>query len=148
MLKLIKMIKVKIKKVHPNAIIPKYAHEGDAGLDLVSVENLIVKPGEKVIVKTGLSMQIPSGNVGLIWDRSGMAAKYSMHTLAGVIDSGYRGEVGIVMINLSEKEFEINAGDRIAQMLIQPIIIPEIEEVKETGESSRGDGGFGSTGMN
>jgi len=144
----VKMTKIKIKKLHPNAIIPKYAHEGDAGLDLCSIKNYSLGPMEKELIETGISMEIPKGYFGSIRDRSGLAVKYSLHTLAGVIDSGYRGQIGVVIMNLGKKEFKINKGDRIAQMLIQPVIIPEIEEVEDTGKTSRGDGGFGSTGRN
>lgn len=142
------MLKLKVKKIHPDAVIPKYAHEGDAGFDLRSVENYVLKPMEKTIVKTGLQMEIPEKYFGSIRDRSGLAAKYSIHILAGVIDSHYRGEVGVVIINLGEKEFKINKNDRIAQMLIQPVATAEIQEVDELSETARGEGRFGSTGIN
>ncbi len=138
---------VNIKKLNHDAIIPKYSHEGDAGFDLHSVSSYLLRPGEKAIVKTGLSMEIPYNFVGLIWDRSGLAAKSSIHTLAGVIDSCYRGEIGVVMINLGNSEFKINKDDRIAQMLIQPIQKVEFKEVLETSNTIRESGGFGSTGL-
>ncbi len=141
------MLKIKVKKIHPNAVIPKYAYEGDAGMDLHSVKNYVLKPMEKTIVKTGLQMEIPEKYFGSIRDRSGLAAKHSIHTLAGVIDSHYRGEIGVVLINLGEKEFKINKYDRIAQLIIQPIKIAEIQEVENLSETSRG-GGFGSSGIN
>lgn len=125
---------------------PSYAYEHDAAFDLRSREDTSLAPGEKKIIKTGLRMAIPKGHVGLIWDRSGMAAKYSLHTLAGVIDSGYRGEIGVVMINLSDEEFKIKKNMRIAQLLIQPIVLPKIVEVESLDESERGEGGFGSSG--
>ena len=141
-------MKIKIKKTSKEAIIPKHAHAGDAGLDLYSIETTKLNPGEKKIIKTGLIMEIPEGYVGLIWDRSGMAAKHSLHTLAGVIDSNFRGELGIVIINLSQEVKEINTSERIAQILIQPVETIEFQEIDSHSETSRGDGGFGSTGMN
>lgn len=140
------MIKIKIKKLKETAIIPKYAHEGDAGVDLYSTEDYILKPGERVLVSTGIAMAIPPAYVGLIWDRSGLAAKNSMHVLAGVVDSGYRGEVKVVLINLGNEDFKVTNGMRIAQMLIQPIISADIEESDSLDETSRNEGGFGSTG--
>lgn len=140
------MIKVKIKKIKNNAIIPKYAHRGDAGVDLYSTEDCILKPGDRVLVSTGISMAIPKGYVGLIWDRSGLAAKNSIHVLAGVVDFGYRGEVCVVLKNLGNEALEVTKGMRIAQMLIQPVVSATIEEVKELDNTTRGEGGFGSTG--
>ena len=138
---------IKIKKIHPDAIIPRYAHEGDAGMDIFSAENIIIKPNERIACKTGISMHIPENHVGLIWDKSGIALKNGVTTLGGVIDSGYRGELQIVMINLSKENYNIKEGNKIAQMLIQKIENPKIQEVEELDETSRGDGGFGSTGL-
>lgn len=135
-----------IKKLDKDAIVPKYAHEGDAGLDLFSNEECILKAGERRAVKTGISTSFPRGYVALIWDRSGNAAKKGIKTMAGVIDAGYRGEWGVVMLNTSDEDFEIKKGDKIAQALIQPVISAEIKEVESLEESSRGEGGFGSTG--
>lgn len=139
-------MKIKIKKLHPNAIIPKYAHIGDAGMDLFSIEDLILKPKHRVLVKTGLSIELPKGYVALIWDKSGIA-KDGITTLAGVGDAGYRGEYKIVLINLSSKDYKIKKGQKIAQVLIQKIENPEIEEVNELSKTERGAGGFGSTGI-
>ncbi len=138
-------MKLKIQKI-ADVPLPKYAHPGDAGMDLYSAEDLVLKPGERKVVKTGICVAIPEGHVGLVWDRSGLAAKNSLHVLAGVIDSGYRGEIGVVLINLSDEKFEITKGMRIAQMLIQPVVSVEIEETKSLDETSRNEGGFGSTG--
>ena len=142
------LLQLKIKKIHSDAVIPKYAHEGDAGFDLVSVENCLISPGNKIIVSTGLKMEIPKGFFGSIRDRSGLAAKKAIHVLAGVIDSHYRGEIKIVLINLGNENFEINKGDRIAQMIIQPCENCNIEEVQNIDETERGESGFGSTGIN
>ena len=140
------MIKIKIKKVHPDAIIPKYAHEGDAGMDLFSVENVVLKPKHRVLVRTGLSIEFPKNYVALVWDKSGIS-KNGITTLAGVGDSGYRGEYKIVLFNLSSKDYVIKKGDKIAQLLIQPIVTADIEEVKTLSETQRGKGAFGSTGL-
>ncbi len=139
-------IEIKVKKIHPDAIIPKYAHPGDAGMDLHSAEEYLLKPFEKIIVKTGIQMEIPSGYFGSVRDRSGMAAKFGIHTLAGVIDSEYRGEIGVVLVNLGKDEFKINKGDRIAQIVIQEYANCKIIESETLDETPRGDGGFGSTG--
>ena len=140
------MIKIQLQKIKENAIVPHYVHDGDAGVDLYATENYVLKPGERALVSTGIAFAIPKGYVGLIWDRSGLAAKNSMHVLAGVVDSGYRGEVKVVLINLGNEDFSVTKGMRIAQMLIQPVISADIEEVDSLDETSRNQGGFGSTG--
>lgn len=137
---------VKILKIDSDAIIPNYANEDDAGLDLYSVEELIIKPNKRAAIRTGVKMEIPEGYVGLVWDKSGLALNDGIKTMAGVIDSGYRGEIKIVLINLSNQDFEIKKGQKIAQMLIQKIEHPEIEIAEFLSESGRGEGGFGSTG--
>lgn len=139
-------MKLKILKINSEAKIPNYANEDDAGLDLYSAEDFVLKPGERRAVETGVKMEIPEGYVGLIWDKSGLALNDGIKTMAGVVDSGYRGEIKIVLINLSNQDFEIKKGQKIAQMLIQKIEHPEIEIVEFLSESGRGEGGFGSTG--
>ena len=139
-------MKLKILKIDSEAIIPTYANHDDAGLDLYSAENFVLKPGERRAIETGVKMEIPEGYVGLVWDKSGLAVNDGIKTMAGVIDSGYRGEIKIVLINLGEKNFEIKKGQKIAQMLIQKIEHPEIEIVEFLSESGRGESGFGSTG--
>jgi len=141
------IMKIKIKKLKENAVVPGYAHEGDAGMDLFSAEDIVINPGERGIVCTGISVEIPNGYVGLVWDKSGLASKKGIKTMAGVMDSGYRGEWKIVLFNTGSEQHQIKEGDKIAQVLIQPIECAEIEEVKELEDSSRGDGGFGSTGL-
>ncbi len=140
------MLNLKIKKTHPEAIIPFKSRKGDAGLDLSSLKNYLIEPSEKILVETGISLEIPNGFVGLIWDRSGLAAKHSLHCLAGVIDSNYRGKIKVVLINLGKESYEIRKGNRIAQLLIQKIEEVKIEEVEDLEESSRGEKGFGSGG--
>jgi len=141
------MIKIKVKKLNFEAKIPKYAYKYDAGMDLFSVENVVLSAGEIKVCKTGIAMKIPVGFVGLIWDKSGVAGKFGIKTMGGVIDSGYRGEIGIILKNLSGKDYKVNKGDKIAQMLIQEVKCPTMEEVDELDDTDRGDGGFGSTGV-
>lgn len=139
-------MKLKIKKLHEDAIIPKHALEGDAGIDLSCLEDFEVEPGKKVVARTGLSFEIPSGYFGSMRDRSSLAAKHGLHIIAGVIDSGYRGEVRIVFINHGKEKIQITKGQRIAQLIIQPHATCDIEEVQKISGSQRGKGGFGSTG--
>lgn len=140
-------MKLKVKKLTESAKLPFHAHKGDAGIDLFSDEETVIYPGETKAVSTGISLEIPEGYVGLIWDRSSMAFRYSIHTLSGVIDSGYRGEIKVIINNLGKEEFRIEKGMKFAQMLIQPVLAVEIEEVELLTETSRQEGGFGSTGM-
>ena len=137
---------IKFKKMDSNAKLPSYANQGDAGMDFYSAENYVLRPNERKTVKTGIAMAIPVGYVGLIWDKSGLASKKGIKTMAGVVDSGYRGEVQIVLHNLGNEDFVVEKDMKIAQMLIQPIHQPRLEEVAELDETKRGDGGFGSTG--
>ena len=123
----------------------KYAHDGDAAFDLRSSEDLNLSAGGKIIVPTGIKMAIPEGFAGLIWDRSGLAANSSLHSLAGVVDSGYRGEVKVDLVNLSKHDMYIKKGIRIAQMIIQKVESPILEEVESLDDTKRNDGGFGST---
>ena len=134
-----------IQKLHPEAKVPTRAYEHDAGLDLTTVETHTLGPGEGRIFKTGLAMAIEPGHVGLIWDRSSMG-KRGIKTLGGVIDSGYRGEVGVILWNLTKEPQEIKAGERIAQLLIQAVSTPQTQEVDSLSTTSRNAGGFGSSG--
>ena len=139
-------IELKVKKIHPDAQVPIYGSEEAAGLDLFSIEDYELKIGETYIFKTGIQMEIPRGYAGLIWDRSGLSSKKSIEKVAGVIDSDYRGEIGIALHNQSGKNYMINKGDKIAQMLIQRVERVFIHVVSNLSESTRGEGGFGSTG--
>ncbi|MBT3398304.1 dUTP diphosphatase [archaeon] len=140
------MVILKIKKLKENAIIPSYAHVGDAGMDLFSVENYIVPAGKRQLISTGISMEYPKGYFSSIRGKSGLAVKKGICILGGVVEHTYRGEYGVIVLNTGEEDFVINAGDKIAQVLIQPIATAEIEEVEELEDSIRGDGAFGSTG--
>ena len=140
-------MKIQIKKLHPDAKIPMFALEGDAGLDLYSVADAILKPGQRISCPTGIAIKIPDGYVGLIWDKGGPSHKFGIKTLGGVFDSNYTGEYLIGLVNLSQEDYKIEKGQKIAQVLIQKIEIPEIEEIDELEETNRGDGAFGSTGL-
>ena len=138
-------MELKVTRFHKDAKLPQYGHKGDAGLDVFSVIDVVLEPMQALPVPTGVKIAIPEGHVGLIWDKSGISLN-GIHCLAGVIDSGYRGEVKKVMINLSRKPFVIAKGMKIAQMLVQPVIKMEVVESDELAETVRGEGGFGSTG--
>jgi dUTP pyrophosphatase len=139
-------MKIKMKKLEEDAKLFTYAHEGDAGLDIYSYEDKTMKAGTREMISTKIALALEKGYVGLVWDKSGMAAKHGIKTMAGVIDSGYRGEVQIVLLNTTNEDYKITKGDKIAQLLIQPIINAEIEEVQNLDDTTRGEGGFGSTG--
>jgi len=139
-------MELKVKRINPSGKLPSYGHPGDAGLDLFSAEDYILKPDEVRAVPTGIQVAIPRGHVGLIWDKSGISLK-GVHKLAGVVDAGYRGEVQVVMINLGPNPYEIKKGMKIAQMLIQPIVEVDVVEAQDLEETSRGKDGFGSTGL-
>lgn len=137
---------IKFKRLSKDAIMPSYAHPGDAGLDLYSIENYTLKPGERYAFNMGFALEIPKGYVALVWDKGSLPFKAGVHTLAGVGDSGYRGEYLIILINLGKKSYQIEKGDKIAQLLIQPIVNAKIREVKALSKTSRGEGKLGSTG--
>ncbi len=142
---------LKIKKVNPNAVIPHMATEGSAGMDLhACIQNdITLQPGERATVSTGIAIALESNQyVAYLYARSGLAVKsgITLSNCVGVIDSDYRGEIKVGLVNLSKEAYTITAGERIAQMVIAPVIVPEIEEVTELDETKRGDGGFGSTG--
>ena len=138
---------IQIQQLHSRARLPEYAHVGDAGMDLFSVETVNIAAGERTVVPTGLAMAIPEGYVGLVWDKSGIAVTSGLTTLAGVIDAGYRGEIKIAVLNTSKKEYVCEAGQKIAQLLIQPVVQPTIVESNDLSVTERGQGGFGSTGL-
>lgn len=139
-------LKLKVRKIHIGAILPQYAHKGDAALDLFSVQTITLKPGEKWAIPTGVAMEIPKGFVGLIWDKSGLSINNGLKTLGGVVDATYRGEVMVGMINLGKTAYTIEAGNKVAQMVIQKREEVKVIEVKSLTETKRGKGGFGSTG--
>ncbi|MCX5797387.1 MAG: dUTP diphosphatase [Elusimicrobia bacterium] len=139
---------LKIQKVHSAAILPGYAHPGDAGLDLHAVEAATLPAGKSGLVRTGLKVELPRGTEAQIRPRSGLALKSSVTVLnsPGTIDEGYRGEVGVILINHGQKPFAIAPGMRIAQLVVNPVLTVRVKEVPRLSESHRASGGFGSTG--
>lgn len=139
-------MEIKFKKLSDLAIVPKQNTPTDAGYDLFSIESYILKPGERCLVKTGISCAIPVGYYGRIAPRSGLAYKYGIDTLAWVIDSGYRWEVWVVLINLGQEDFEINIWDKIAQFIIEKYQYVEWQEVNDLDETIRNEWWFWSSG--
>jgi len=137
---------LKVKRLMAEATLPTRGTEKSAGIDLYSAEQVIVEPGRYLTVETGIAVAIPVGQVGLIWPRSGWAAKYGIDTLAGVIDCDYRGGIGVVLVNHGDSDFQIDIGDRIAQLVIQPYSTFDVVEAASLPTTERGAGGFGSTG--
>lgn len=139
---------LKVKRIHPDAVIPAYAHEGDAGMDVRSVADMTIPAGGRALVPTGLVFMLPPGWEAQVRPRSGLALKSGVTVLntPGTIDSGYRGEVGVILFNASSAEFHVGKGDRIAQVVVAPTTRAEIVETDSIDETERGSGGFGSTG--
>lgn len=141
---------LKFKKLSPDAIIPVYAHPSDAGMDVRSMEDLVIPPGKRALVHTGLVMALPPMYEAQVRPRSGLALKHGITVLntPGTIDAGYRGEVGVILANFGDGDFAVRKGDKIAQLVIAPVVQPdEIVEIEEIDETDRGAGGFGSTGV-
>jgi dUTP diphosphatase len=126
--------------------LPHYASPGAAGADLRASEAAVIAPGRRVAVSTAIRLEIPLGHVGLVWPRSGLAVRHGIDTLAGVIDSDYRGEVRVVLVNHGDAPFSVAPGDRIAQLLVQKVERASFASVSRLEETDRGVGGFGSTG--
>lgn len=142
-------VTLKIKKLDDSLPTPRYAHEGDAGLDLYSAQDVKLEPGRRALVSTGIAVAIPEGYAGFVQPRSGLAAKQgvSIVNTPGLIDSGYRGEVKVILLNTDlENSVRISRGDRIAQLVIQEVPVVTLEEVGDLDGSQRGEGGFGSSG--
>ncbi|HEY0279800.1 MAG TPA: dUTP diphosphatase [Solirubrobacterales bacterium] len=140
---------LRVAKLKDSAVIPTRAHPGDAGLDLYSTEIAHLGPGERWSVGTGIALEIPEGHAGLVLPRSGLAREHGIALVnaPGLIDAGYRGEVRVLLLNTDPAEtVRIEAGARIAQLVVTPVAIATPVEVAELSDSSRGDGGFGSTG--
>ena len=140
---------VRFKRIHPDASLPAYARPGDAGMDLRSVDELVIPRGGRALVHTGLVMQLPPMFEAQVRPRSGLALKSGVTVLntPGTIDSGYRGEVGVILANFGDADFKVSKGDRIAQLVVAPVTQAEVVEVSEVDETDRGAGGFGSTGV-
>ena len=137
------------KRVHPDAVLPAYAHPSDAGMDLRSVADLEIPRGGRALVPTGLVALLPPGYEAQVRPRSGLALKHGVTVLntPGTIDSGYRGEIGIILANFGEATFAVKKGDRIAQLVIAPVTQPQVVEADVLDATDRGAGGFGSTGV-
>jgi dUTP pyrophosphatase len=144
------MTKIQVKRLSASVSIPKYETPGSSGMDIAAYieKNIIIYPGEKALVPTGFSISIPIGYEVQIRPRSGLAVKKNITVLntPGTIDADYRGEIKVILINLGKEKFIIENGDRIAQMVICPVVQADLEEVKELSDTKRGSGGFGSTG--
>lgn len=137
---------LKVKRLNENAVLPT-KNKGDAGYDLYSLGEVVIAPNGTLLVDTGIALEIPSGYVGLVWPRSGMAVKYGLDTMAGVIDSSYRGELKVLLWNNSDSYMMFKAGTKIAQMVVVQHLDDEVVEVTELSNTSRGENGFGSTGQ-
>ena len=140
---------LKIKRLTPDAVIPRYAHPDDSGLDLCSIEDRVLQPGDWARIRTGLAIALPEGTEAQIRPRSGLASKsaISMLNTPGTVDEGYRGEVCVILVNFGREPFEIVRGMRIAQMVIAPVTQVAVRETTQASETTRGTGGFGSTGV-
>lgn len=144
------MITIRLKLLDEGLPAPRYQHEGDAGFDLSSRLDLVLEPGERATIPTGIALAIPQGFAGFVLPRSGLASRHGIALVnsPGLIDSGYRGEIAVVIINTDKREpFHIKRGDRIAQLVLQRIDEATVLQVDELDETSRGAGGFGSTGQ-
>jgi dUTP pyrophosphatase len=143
-------LEILVTKLDNNAVIPTYAKPGDAGADLYAISDLVLTPGERALVKTGIAIALPNGYVGLVHPRSGLGLKngISVVNTPGTIDAGYRGEIGVVLINHDLHEsFQVKKGDRIAQLVIQKVENAQFKMVNQLPESERAAGGYGSTGV-
>lgn len=136
-------------RLSDGAELPRYAHEGDAGLDLRITHDVTLKPGERATVGTGLAVEVPQGCVGLVFPRSGFASKHgiTLSNSVGVIDSGYRGEIGATLLNQSDETTTLDAGTRVCQLIVMPFVPCELVPCEELTETERGAAGFGSTGI-
>ena len=140
---------LRVRRVDPNAVLPTRAYEADAGLDLYALEPVRLEPGERVSVRTGIAVEIPDGQAGLVLPRSGLAARHGIALVnaPGLIDAGYRGEVRVLLLNTDRRgAFAIEPGDRIAQLVLVKIETPAVVEVDDLTATERGAGGFGSSG--
>ncbi len=137
---------IKIKKLNPEVILPTYAHPGDVGMDIYSLEDYDLKSMERRNFFVGFAMEFDEGYAVIVKDKSSLPNKAGIHTMGGVYDAGYRGEYNIQLINLGQETYHISKGDKIAQLIVYPIVIAKLEETDKLSESSRGEGRFGSTG--
>jgi len=140
-------MKIKVKRMHPDAKLPNYAHPGDVGLDLYSVnDDYTIQVGERKRFDCGFGLEFPDGYAAIIKDKSSLPNNHGLHTMGGVYDAGYRGEYNVMLVNLGNEAVTIEKGQKIAQLVLFPVVLAELEEVTELSDSSRGEGKFGSTG--
>ncbi|HBE90069.1 MAG: hypothetical protein A3E37_00175 [Candidatus Andersenbacteria bacterium RIFCSPHIGHO2_12_FULL_46_9] len=139
------MLSFKVQKLSPNAILPTKNNQDDAGIDIYTNESHTLNPGETYMFSTGIAVEFPRGYVALLWDRSGLGSN-GIHRLAGVIDSGYRGEWKVILVNLTKKPYGIKAGDKVIQCVMQKFEPVRIKEVKKLSDTKRAAAGFGSSG--
>ena len=140
---------LRVKRLDPRAVLPRRAHDGDAGLDLHALDGFELGPGERAQIRTGIAIALPPGTAGMVLPRSGLAARHGISVVnaPGLIDEGYRGEVQVLLLNTDRQEtFRAEAGDRIAQLVVVDVEAPEIVESDDLGDTARGSGGFGSSG--
>src|SRR5262245_64607086 len=142
-------MQLKVKKLDAAAVLPSYARNGDAGLDLFAVQRVVLEPGRSALVPTGIAIELPPNTEAQVRPRSGLALKHSITVLnsPGTIDRGYRGEVGVILINHGRSRFDVVPGMKIAQLVVSACLTVEIKEAAALDDSVRGDGGFGSTGV-
>jgi dUTP pyrophosphatase len=143
-------VRLEVKRLDKELPVPSYAHDGDAGLDLYSAADVVLEPMQRTLIPTGIALAIPEGYAGFVQPRSGLAIRsgLSMVNTPGLIDSHYRGEVKVIAINLDPNEtLTIHRGDKVAQLVLQAVVRAELVEVDDLGETRRGEGGFGSTGV-
>ena len=136
---------IKIKKLKENAKLPKYHHPGDVGMDLYSMETVTIKPGERHHFWHGFALEFPTGYGAFIMDKSSISGA-GLRQMGGVFDAGYRGEYNTLLVNLSDKSYTFEEGDKVSQLVVVPVVIAKLKEVKKLSESARGEGCFGSTG--
>jgi dUTP pyrophosphatase len=136
---------MRVQVLDPGATLPKRQTPGSAGYDLATSEDFEILPGQRRLVKTGLRVAVPEGTYGRVAPRSGLAVRYGIQTLAGVVDCDYRGELGVVLINHGSDPFRASRGDRIAQLVLERVETPDVAVVDDLDDTRRGEGGFGST---
>lgn len=140
-------MELKVKKLDPKAKLPTFAHSTDAGMDLYALSSHLIKKGQSCRIETGIAIELPKGTVGLVWDKGGLSHLHGLKTLGGVFDEGYSGDVTVCLINLGQEDYQIKAGDKVAQYIIQKVEKPNvIKLVQEISSGQRGEKRYGSTG--
>jgi dUTP pyrophosphatase len=141
-------MKIPLQRLDEGLPVPAHAHVGDGGVDLHAREAVRLAPGDRAVVATGIALAIPGGYAGLVTPRSGLAARHGISVVngPGLVDAGYRGEISVILVNLSNEAFTIERGDRIAQLVVVPVVVQEFVVVDDLEATTRGSGGFGSTG--